>query len=407
MSSLNGYPIDRSLPADVATSASPFLQYQRYPVFSWIWWWRRALLLVPLAIIQAIGNGNVHGVFSHDAGEAFSVAWRCAIAGFMFVAGGPLLAVAVRHVRLNQSLERALVTCAIVLGFFLAGATNRWADRYHVELMCAHRGIAAENCPMPVKKIDDTVLGVSLNAAVPIGLYFLFGGGLALITYFREQRSFIEHVRNQERARLQLQIADADARLSVLQAQIEPHFLFNTLASLRSLISADPQRAVATIDALVSHLRATLPQIRQSDLHAQSTLGQQLEICGSYLEVMRVRMGARLTYEISAPESLRELPFPPLMLLSLVENAIKHAVEPTPGAHKIAVQARREGRELEVAVIDDGPGLKEGVGSGVGLANARAQLALRFGPAASLELTNRSPKGLIATLRIPAGKSTT
>lgn len=395
------YPIDRSLPPEVATFASQLLQYQRYPVFSWAWWWRRAIFLAPLAIIESVADGNVHGAFSHDAQEALSVAWRYAVAGLIFVGGGTALAVGVRHVRLRQAPERVFVTSAVVTGFFLAIAAAAWADRYHVELMCAHRGVSPLDCPTPVKEIDATMLGASLKAFVPIGLYFLFGGGVALVSYFREQRSWLEHQRTQERKHLQLRIADADARLSVLQAQIEPHFLFNTLASLRSLISTEPERATATVDALVAHLRATLPRMREHD-QAQSTLAEQLEICRSYLEVMRVRMGARLAYTLNVPATLHDVSFPPLILLSLVENAIKHAVEPCAGAHCVTIEGRRVAHSLlEVDVIDDGPGLEEGIGTGVGLANARAQLALRYGPAASLDFINRSPRGLIARLRIP------
>jgi signal transduction histidine kinase len=405
---LGQYPINKLLPAEVATSASQLLQYQRYPVFSWEWWWRRAMFLVPFAIIRSVADGNIHGVFSHNAAEAFGVAWRCSVLGLTFVGGGTLLAVLIRHARFRQPLESVFVSVAIIAGFFLAMSVDGWADRYHTELMCAHRGVAPQNCPNPVEKIDDSALGVSLNAFVPLGLYFLFGGGLALISYFRERRSWIEHLRVQERAMLHLQIANADARLSVLQAQIEPHFLFNTLASLRSLVQTEPQRAVATIDALVAHLRATLPKMRDTGQQVESTLGQQLDICRSYLDVMSVRMGPRLTYDIVAPSVLWMVPFPPLMLLSLVENAIKHGIEPSPGPHRLIVNARIDGEDvLEVTVTDDGPGLREGVGAGVGLANVRAQLALRYGAVASLTLANSVPHGAIATLRVPMPEAKT
>src|ERR1044071_1154881 len=108
------YPVDKVLPAEVATSASQLLQYQRCPVFSWDWWWRRAIFLAPLAIIRSVADGNVHGVFSHDASEAWSVAWRCAVFGLTFIGSGTLLAVMVRHARLRQPVESALVTAAII-----------------------------------------------------------------------------------------------------------------------------------------------------------------------------------------------------------------------------------------------------------------------------------------------------
>ncbi|HKE94370.1 MAG TPA: histidine kinase [Povalibacter sp.] len=402
---LKHFPIDAALPPEVTTAASQLLQYQRRPVFSWGWWWRRAIFLAPVAIIQGVSNGIGHGVFAHDAVQALAVAIRCALSGVMFIGGGTLLATALRHLGLRQSHERFLVVTAIVGGFFLWVAADSWAGRYHTELMCEARGVQPQDCPDPVKEIDSTPLGFMLQQSVPVGLYFLFGGGVALISYFREQRIWAELQRRQEREQLELKVSEADTRLSILQAQIEPHFLFNTLASLRSLVHSDPQRAMATIDALVAHLRATLPQMRDANAEAHATLGQQVEICRSYLEVMRVRMGSRLSYAIDVPDALALVPFPPLMLISLVENAVKHGVEPSPGPRSVVIQARlREAgqeRSLEVAVGDDGMGLREGLGTGVGLANIRAQLGLRFGASASLELSNRSPTGVIATLSVP------
>jgi sensor histidine kinase YesM len=251
-----------------------------------------------------------------------------------------------------------------------------------------------------VKPIDDTTLGLLLKLGVPAGLYFAFGGGFALVSYFKEQRGWREHAQRQERERLQLAKNEADLRLSILQAQVEPHFLFNTLASLRSLIKSEPRRAEAALDALVDHLRATLPAMREA-ADSRSTLAQQIEICRSYLEVMRVRLGTRFSYAIEVPASLAELPFPPFMLISLVENAIKHGVERKPGACRVMIAAVAAESNLEVFVSDDGAGLQEGLGTGVGLANIRAQLALRYGSSASLSLRSAEAGGTIAALQIP------
>jgi hypothetical protein len=405
---LNGrYPIDKSLPAEVATAASQLLQYLRYPVFSWAWWWRRMLFFAPIAIVTAISSGNVHGAFAHDAMEGLSVAWRAAVASAWFLGGGVLLAVAVRHSRLGSTLERTLIIVAVIAGFFIAESMTRWSDRYHDELMCAHRG--QSECPEPAKTIDDTALGALLEFAVPAGLYFAFGGGFAVVSYFKEQQSWREHERRREREQLQLAKSEADMRLSILQAQVEPHFLFNTLASLRSLVRTDPVRAEATVDALVEHLRATLPKLRERTEEGSSTLAQQVDICRSYLEVMRVRMEPRFTYAIDIPKHLLALPFPPLMLISLVENAVKHGVERKPGPCNITIVAREAGegagRKLEVCVLDDGAGLREGIGKGMGLANIRAQLELRYGTQASLTLCNREAGGAQASLLIPLSQT--
>lgn len=395
--------IDHLLPSDVAATASQLLRYLRHPVFSWSWWWRRMLFFAPVAIAAGLYNGNDHGAFVHDAFEGLSVAWRSAVESVWFVSGGVLLATGVRHAHLPQRWERAFIIVAVAAGFVVAVGADRWDDRHHEQLMCAHYG--ENDCFQPAISVDATPLGALLGLAAPAGLYFAFGGGFALLAYFSELRSWRERVSRREHERLELARNEADLRLSVLQAQIEPHFLFNTLASLRSLMRTEPGRAEATIDALVDHLRAVLPAMRSVDKAAPSTLAQQIEVCRSYLEVMRVRLGARFNYSIEVHASLLTLPFPPFMLLCLVENAVKHGVELKPGTCTIFISARiaasAERRELEVRVSDDGAGLREGFGAGTGLANIRAQLALRFGAQASLDLRGGDRGGAVATLCIP------
>jgi sensor histidine kinase YesM len=189
---------------------------------------------------------------------------------------------------------------------------------------------------------------------------------------------------------------------------VEPHFLFNTLASLRSLIGTDPQRAAQTIDALAKYLRATLPKLRAETGAAASTLGEQFAICANYLDLMKIRLGERLHVEIQLPADLRDAPFPPLLLISLVENAITHGVEPRRGDAHIVLAARTietgQQTRIEVRVEDDGVGLELGMGEGTGLANVRAQLRTRFGTAASLELAARASGGVLAQIVVPLEK---
>jgi len=357
------------------------------------------LFFAPVAAVIAVATGLDHGEFAHSSNEAFAVAWRTAFASSWFVGGGVLLATLVRHARLRLRLERVLIVLAVVAGFFIFDGLDRWATRYHTELMCTHRGQV--ECPDPVKPVDDTLLGLALHFAKPMGLYFAFGGGFAVLSYFKEQRSWREHLQRAERERLQIEKNAADLQLSILQAQVEPHFLFNTLASLRSLIRVDAPRAEAALDALVKHLRATLPTIRNDSRLGVSTLSEQLEICRSYLEVMRIRMGPRFSYQIEVEAELRNEPFPPFMLISLVENAIKHGVERKPGPCSVTIVARGGEGGIEVVVSDDGAGLSEGISQGVGLANIRAQLRLRFGEQASIALCAGEGGGAVATLKIP------
>jgi len=195
---------------------------------------------------------------------------------------------------------------------------------------------------------------------------------------------------------------EANFRLLLLQAQIEPHFLFNTLASLRALIREDVGQAEALVDALVSHLRAVLPRMR-GDVGV-SAMSDQLAICASYLELMSIRLDGRLSYRIDVPGSLQDAVVPPLMLLTLVENAIKHGIEPKSDAGFVRIEARQslDLARIIIAVQDDGAGLTDTANDGLGLANLREQLALRYGDRASLSLASPVTGGTVASLLIPS-----
>ena len=213
----------------------------------------------------------------------------------------------------------------------------------------------------------------------------------------------VEGRHQREIAVLQRHRQETNLKLLVLQAQIEPHFLFNTLASLRALLREDATRAEAMVDALVRHLRAVLPVVRTDS--ETSTLSDQLVICASYLEIMANRMEGRLAYGIDVPHPLLQTPIRPLMLLTLVENAVKHGIEPKVGAGRIRIEAERmtdtAGFAVAVRVIDNGVGLSRSVGHGLGLRNVREQLALCYGNRAALSLVSPPEGGTIACLQIP------
>jgi LytS/YehU family sensor histidine kinase len=249
----------------------------------------------------------------------------------------------------------------------------------------------------------------ALNLATLVLIYGALGGGLALRAYFRELGRWQTLRQTEAMAALQAQKQQVDLRLGVLQAQVEPHFLFNTLASVRASVRQQPERAEATLDALVDFLRASIPKIRDEAASLHSTLGQQLDMCASYLELMRLRTDDRLRYDIVAGPALRERSFPPMLLITLVENAIKHGIEPKPGAGRVEIVAdivadigdERDGSALRVRVIDDGLGLQPGIGGGLGLANVRAQLETRFAGRARLELRSAPSGGTVAELSVP------
>ena len=194
------------------------------------------------------------------------------------------------------------------------------------------------------------------------------------------------------------------AQLQMLQAQIEPHMLFNTLANLRGLITLDPPRAQLMLDQLIQYLRTTLTASRAE----RSTLQQEFVLMEAYLGLMSVRMGARLSYALELPDALREVPVPPMLLQPLVENAIKHGLEPKVDGGHIVVRAARDTDTLKLTVADNGLGLDDAADAtadaadtGVGLANVRERLLALYGERAVLHLAPNSPTGITAQLTLP------
>jgi signal transduction histidine kinase len=191
----------------------------------------------------------------------------------------------------------------------------------------------------------------------------------------------------------------AEARLSMLHAQVEPHFLYNTLASAQLLTRSDPARADLMLGHLVTYLRNSLPRTESG----MSTLGDELERTRAYLEIMKIRMGERLALDIQVPDAVRTVPLPTMMLQTLAENAIKHGLEPVPGGGTLWVFARARDGQVAITVADDGRGFSdEGGGTGIGLRNLRERLKLAYGDAASFSIVANFPRGVAATLTVPA-----
>ncbi len=189
----------------------------------------------------------------------------------------------------------------------------------------------------------------------------------------------------------------AEAQLKTLQAQVEPHFLFNTLAAVEHLTETDPPRASIMLQHLISFLRGALPDMRGHD----TTLGREADLCKDYLAIMQIRMEDRLTVAVDLPESLRALPFPPMMLQSLVENSIKHGLEPKPEGGALVMSARLEDNHLRVTVADTGLGIAENAPQGIGLSNIRDRLKRLYGTAATLVIAPNAPAGAHITIAIP------
>lgn len=193
----------------------------------------------------------------------------------------------------------------------------------------------------------------------------------------------------------------SEAKVQMMQAQVEPHFLFNTLASVEHLIETDPPRAAAMQRCLISYLRAVLPQIR--DQVASTNLGREADMIRAYLELLKMRMEERLTIDYQMPEGLRTAAFPPMMLQSLVENAIKHGLECKAEGGTIRFRAEVAHKNLRVSVSDDGLGFGASTskGTGVGLQNIRERLKLLYKDQGQLIITPNQPSGVCVTIEIP------
>ncbi len=189
-----------------------------------------------------------------------------------------------------------------------------------------------------------------------------------------------------------------EARMEALQAQIEPHFLFNTLASIDQLILTDPPRASKMQQSLIRYLRSALPQMRDG---ARPTLGQQVGLSRAFLEIMAVRMEERLVSAIDVPEGLKSAVFPSMMLQTLVENAIKHGLEPKAAGGTLNIAAEVDNGQLAVHVRDNGMGFMPKSGDGVGLANIRERLQALYNGRAELIISVLPEGGTSATIKVP------
>lgn len=233
-------------------------------------------------------------------------------------------------------------------------------------------------------------------ASVVISLFF---GAIGGITYFLGMRieQLDAEVKHRRLNEMESEKRQVEAQLKMLQAQIEPHFLFNTLANVGSLIDGDPTLAKSLLEHLNDWLRVALARARCD----HTTLGDELDMLENYLRILKIRFGERLRWRIEVPEDARRSAFPPMLLQPLVENAVRHGIEPKLGGGDLVIRARMTNANLHIEVIDSGVGLQEQYGSRAGLENVRARLAALFGEAGRLTLLGNAQGGATATLELP------
>jgi C4-dicarboxylate-specific signal transduction histidine kinase len=300
-----------------------------------------------------------------------------------------------------------------LVGVFVFGLFERWPPRLPPWLSRWVLQVVGVGIAMPATTV--TVYLLSTRAGAPAFwqdkdrmdgwmmltfLAILLAPWTALGALLRQREAFARHQALAfELERSELERQALDARLHLLQAQVAPHFLFNTLANVQALVDTASPRASTVLRSLITYLRAAVPHLHEP----ATTLDREVRLVEAYLELMQMRMPDRLRFALDIDDSARRLRCPPATLLTLVENAVRHGIDPSEEGGAIDIEVRRRGERCIVRVRDSGVGLGHGAeGLGTGLSALREGLQLMFGSAAQLRLQPLQPSGVCAELELPA-----
>ena len=226
----------------------------------------------------------------------------------------------------------------------------------------------------------------------------IFGVVVCYFFFSKEIIAAKEKLLQEERLkRLETEKKAVEANLRLLQAQIEPHFLFNTLSNIRSLLDNDLDKGKLMLEDLMHYLRTTLSKTRSF----VTTIGAEIEIVESYLNIFKIRMGKRLSYKVSIPDALKTIPFHPMLIQPLVENAIKHGLEPKINGGEILINGSIDGDMLRIEITDTGVGFSENSNPGMGIDNIKERLKYLYGERGQLILKENLPSGLKTVIEVP------
>jgi signal transduction histidine kinase len=446
---------DQILPAEISIHSDTWLnRYRNYPIFSAAWYRHRSIAMIGSSFLTVLFIGLVGIIWRERWMDAVMVMVFMFVALCLLSTIGQGLAVWVREKNYAPRKEGILVSLAIVFGIVISLAISYGIDealeRYYPSdkktAVAAKSENKSEQAKSPQKEevivapssSSSTSVEVEVKDAKPKSqeekkqskseiyklyeneawfkvvvkilsflplafIIFYIGSVFDLWFFFRQRRRLKELQKTQEYERAQTARREAELKLSILAAQVEPHFLFNTLAGVRSAILIEPLRATAIVDHLVDYLRSTIPQMRGDGALNQAHLKNQLDAARAYLSLMQARI-PRLSFQIES--ELEDAAMPPLMLISLIENAVKHGIEPKIGPVHIHVhvsQMEEEGEaKLLIAVIDNGVGFGGSTsGSGIGLSNIRERLEAMFGTRARLTLKANPDGGVNASIVFP------
>ncbi len=341
-----------------------------FRLFSGITWRRLATTI----LLTTIGSIIVMPYFGHEI-EFYFLWLRIAVVAVIM-----LMAFTVTgNLQLTRFKREHVQLGALVLAAFLGTIIS---------------GLLIGRSLVQMFTVDAMFWGIVIFTAVGIAIGIV--AATLLVYRERQSRAYAELVASESR-RHELEKSMLAAHLKLLKAQIEPHFLFNTLANVQHLVDSNPASASRMLASLIRYLRAALPEMRAE----MTTLGKEVDMAKAFLEIQQVRMGARLAYTIDLPHDLENFPFPPMILITLVENAVKHGIDPGCEQGHIAIQAICKSNYIAITVTDTGPGLSDQHGTGVGLKNVRERLRTLYDGQARLELAEHEGGGFMATINIP------
>jgi len=304
-------------------------------------------------------------------------------------------------------LGRTLCVAMLVLLSFAAAGQwprrlPRWLARWLLQVVVVALTVPLATLLVYLAAVGGDIGSLMESEARILGFTWIAGSGLlvgpllAMGALYRQRDA---EARSQalrfELERSELERQALDARLRLLQAQVEPHFLFNTLANVRALVETGSPQAAPVLQSLIAYLRAAMPRLANE----AASLEDELALVRAYLDLMHLRMPDRLSYAVDIPASLLGVRFPPMALLTLVENAVRHGIDPSEQGGRIELGGERlDDDVVRLWVSDSGVGLTQPGGNGTGLRNLRERLRVFYGPSARLDLSENSPAGLRAEL---------
>jgi hypothetical protein len=308
-------------------------------------------------------------------------------------------------VLLGRTLVIAMV---LLLVFIVAGLWKQpWMPAWLVRVLAVAIAAPVATFVVYLPAVGGDVSAVLAHEGRVSGFMLIAGCGLvigpllALSALYRERDA---QARSQslefalEKSTLERQALDA--KLKLLHAQIEPHFLFNTLANVQALVESGSPQAAVVLKNLIAYLRAAMPRLNDE----AATLATEAGLVRAYLQLMHMRMPDRLSFDVAVPEEFMSMRFPSMALLTLVENAVRHGIDPSEQGGRIEVRAARDDADgtVRVWVADTGVGMSDKSAPGTGIGNLRARLKAFFAEGARLELTEQQPRGVRAEIILPA-----